>query len=92
MKKLEIDDVSVTLVDVDSMVSSKPINEETLIGAENRNCNLYCYCVENNTPFSSLISIDGGYEQVGNAYFIVTYASIFDIKGNEFIGKSSGLQ
>lgn len=92
MKKLEIDDVSVTLVDVDSMVSSKPINEETLIGAENRNCNLYCYCVENNIPFDLLISIEGGYEQVGNAYFIVTYASIFDIKGNEFIGKSSGLQ
>lgn len=59
MKELGIDDVSVTLVDVDSIVSSKLINEETLIGAENRNRNLYCYCVENNIPFDLLISIEG---------------------------------
>ena len=39
-----------------------------------------------------LISIEGGYEQVNNIYFIVTYASIIDNKNNEFIGKSQGLQ
>ena len=42
--------------------------------------------------FDLLISIEGGYEQVNNIYFIVTYASIIDNKNNEFIGKSQGLQ
>ena len=47
MKELEIDDVSIELVNVNSLVSSKPINDETLIGARNRNKNLYNYCIEN---------------------------------------------
>ena len=92
MKELEIDDVSIELVNVNSLVSSKPINDETLIGARNRNNGLYNYCMENDISFDLLISIEGGYEQIDNTYFIVTYASILDQNGNEFIGKSSGLQ
>lgn len=34
MKELGIDDVSIELVNVNSLVSSKPINDETLIGAK----------------------------------------------------------
>ena len=92
MKELEIDDVSIELVNVNSLVSSKPINDETLIGARNRNKNLYNYCIENNISFDLLISIEGGYEQIDDTYFIVTYASILDQSGTEFIGKSNGLQ
>ena len=92
MKELGIDDVSIELVNVNSLVSSKPINDETLIGARNRNKNLYNYCIENNISFDLLISIEGGYEQIDDAYFIVTYASILDQNGTEFIGKSNGLQ
>ena len=88
MKELGIDDVSIELVNVNSLVSSKPINDETLIGARNRNKNLYNYCIENNISFDLLISIEGGYEQIDDAYFIVTYASILDQNGTEFIGKS----
>lgn len=92
MKELGIDDVSIELVNVNSLVSSKPINDETLIGARNRNKNLYNYCIENNISFDLLISIEGGYEQIDDTYFIVTYASILDQNGTEFIGKSNGLQ
>lgn len=92
MESIGYNDIKITPIDVPSQVSSKPINEDTLIGAQNRNKNLYEYCQENNIDFDLLISIEGGYEQVNNIYFIVTYASIIDNKNNEFIGKSQGLQ
>lgn len=92
MKKLGIDDVSISFVGVDSLVSSKPINSETLNGARNRNKNLQNYCKDNSIIYDLLISIEGGYEQIDDTYFIVTYASILDSDGKEFIGKSSGLQ
>lgn len=92
MKELGFDDISIIPVSVNSQVNSKPINDETLIGARNRNKNLYNYCVENDISFDLLVSIEGGYEKIDNTYFIVTYASILDKNGNEFIGKSNGLQ
>ena len=92
MQSIGYNDIKITPIDVPSQVSSKPINEETLIGAQNRNKNLYKYCQENNIDFDWLISIEGGYEKVNNTYFIVTYVSIIDNKNNEFIGKSQGLQ
>ncbi len=92
MNELGFDNVSVIPVNVNSLVNSKPINDETLIGAKNRNKNLYNYCIENSISFDLLISIEGGYEQIDDTYFIVTYASILDQNGNEFIGKSNGLQ
>ena len=92
MNELGLDDISIIPVNVNSLVSSKPINNETLIGAQNRNHSLYDYCMEKDISFDLLISIEGGYEQIDNTYFIVTYASILDKGGNEFIGKSSGLQ
>lgn len=92
MSELGFDGISITTVDANSLVSSKPINDETLIGARNRNKNLYDYCRENNISFDLLISIEGGYEQIDNTYFIVTYASIVNQSGDEFIGKSTGLQ
>lgn len=92
MSELGFDDISITTINANSLVSSKPINDETLIGARNRNKNLYDYCRENNISFDLLISIEGGYEQIDNTYFIVTYASIVNQSGDEFIGKSTGLQ
>lgn len=88
MESIGYNDVKTTPIDVPSQVSSKPINEETLIGAQNRNKNLYKYCQENNIDFDLLISIESGYEQVNNIYFIVTYASIIDNKNNDFLKKS----
>jgi len=65
LKELNINDFKIITVEVDSHVSSKPINEETLIGAQNRNQELFSYCSKNNIDFDLLISIEGGYEQVG---------------------------
>ncbi len=90
--QLNITDLSITMLDVDSHVSSKPINDETLVGAHNRNKELFEYCKNNNIDFDLLISIEGGYEQIQSYYFIVTYASVMDSYGNEYFGKSQGLQ
>ena len=54
MDELEIKNFSITTINVDYMVSSKPINEETLLGVRNRNHNLYRYCMENNISFDLL--------------------------------------
>lgn len=92
LNKLNISDYEIESVEVSSHVSSKPLNDETLLGAHNRNQEVMKYCLQNNLVYDLLISIEGGYEQVGDYYFIVTYASIIDKEGNEFIGKSQGLQ
>ena len=84
--------VNTKMIEVNSLVSSKPLNEETLIGVQNRNANLYNYAISNNISFDYLISIEGGYEKVGDAYFIVTYASVRDINGGEYFGKSMGIK
>lgn len=92
LKGLNISEFEIVSLEVDSQVSSKPIGEETLNGAHNRNKEILRYCLENNINFDLLISIEGGYEQVGDYYFIVTYASIMDSHENEYFGKSQGLQ
>ena len=92
LNSLNINDYEIESIEVPSRVSSKPINDETLLGAHNRNQEVIKYCLQNNIAYDLLISIEGGYEQVGDYYFIVTYASIIDKEGNEFIGKSQGLQ
>lgn len=91
LKELNIEDANITSVAVDSKVSLRPLNEATLIGAKNRNQALLEHCKSNNLPYDLLISIEGGYEEVDETYFIVTYASIIDKSGKEFIGKSVGL-
>lgn len=92
LNELEIFDYEILCINANSMVSSKPINDETLLGASNRNRNLMGYCKDNSIDYDLLISIEGGYEQVDNKYFIVTYASVFNKDGKEFVGKSQGLE
>ncbi len=89
---LNINDLEIELIEVNSHVSSKPLNNDILLGAHNRNQELRKYCLDNNISYDLLISIEGGYEQIVDYYFIVTYASIIDKDGCEFIGKSQGLQ
>lgn len=92
LNNLHIDEYTIKSYSTESFVSSKPIDDDTLKGAINRNNNLLKYCQENNIDFDLLISIEGGYEQIDDFYFIVTYASIIDTNGNNYIGKSQGLQ
>ncbi len=92
LNTLNITDYGIESIKVPSHVSSKPINDETLLGACNRNQEVLKYCIENNISYDLLVSIEGGYEQVGDYYFLVTYASIINKDGQEFLGKSQGLQ
>ena len=45
MESIGYNDIKITPIDVPSQVSSKPINEDTLIGAQNRNKNLYKFMI-----------------------------------------------
>lgn len=92
IEKLNIGDVDIVGIPVESMVSSKPLNDETLEGAINRNNNLYKHCINNKIDFDLLISIEGGYEQVLNNYFIITYACAMTKDKKYYVGKSNGLE
>lgn len=89
---IDKNDIMIDSLAVPSHVGSRPLNDDTLLGAQNRNKELYNYCMENSIDFDLLISIEGGYEQIGNSYFLVTYAAILNKDGQEFLGKSQGLQ
>ncbi len=92
LEKLNISNVDIVGISVESMVSSKPLNDETLKGAINRNNNLYKHCINNKIDFDLLISIEGGYEQVLNNYFIITYACLMTKDKKYYVGKSNGLE
>lgn len=92
LEKLNISNVDIVGISVESMVSSKPLNDETLKGAINRNNNLYKHCINNEIDFDLLISIEGGYEQVLNNYFIITYACLMTKDKKYYVGKSNGLE
>lgn len=68
------------------------MDDDILQGAKNRNINLIAYLKDNNIDFDLVISIEGGYEKVGDRCFIVTYSSIIDSLYNEYCGKSIGLE
>lgn len=92
LESLNIKDYEIECISAASDISSKPLNNDTLKGARNRNQNLLQYLDKNNIPFDLLISIEGGYEEVDGKYFIVSYASIVDKSFYEYIGKSIGLE
>ena len=92
LKSLGIEDCEVECISVPSEVSSKPLNDDTLNGAINRNRNLLKYLNEKCLEFDLIISIEGGYEEIDGKYFIVTYASVIDKSYCEYLGKSIGLE
>lgn len=92
LNEMGITEYTIKCIDVPSKVSSKPIDEEILLGAQNRNIALMNYCQKKQIGYDLLISLEGGYEQIENNYFIVTYADIFTKDWGRFIGKSQGLQ
>lgn len=88
LKKFKIKDYSIDLIKSKSDVNSRPIGDDTLKGAINRIKNLN----KENLEYDLYISIEGGYEQILNKYFIVSYCVIIDKNNNEYIGKSSSLE
>ena len=92
LAELGITDYTISCIDVPSRVSSKPINEEILLGAQNRNIALINYCQKQQIDYDLLISIEGGYEQIEDKYFVITYADLLTKDGQRFTGKSQGMQ
>lgn len=63
--------------EVDSLVSSKPINNETILGAYNR-------CNQVKQPADIVVAIEGGYFKVGNKYYLCDVCCIKDADGYKF--------
>ncbi len=87
MKDLNIDDYNIIAVKAKSNVRENPINEETKLGAQNRNKYIKDYCESNNIDYDVLISIEAGYTKEGEKYFIDSYACA-TYKNQSYFGQS----
>ena len=84
---VNINDYDIECYKVDSLVSDNPINEETLLGAKNRNNNLK----ELNSNYDMLVSIEAGFTKEDNNYYVDTYC-VVNYKDIDYVGMSSRLR
>ena len=73
LNKLNISDYNIIPIKAESNVRDNPINEETKIGAQNRNEYICNYCESNNINYDILISIEAGYTKENENYYIDSY-------------------
>ncbi len=93
MCELGLENTEIIPVNVQSGVSSKPVDSEILTGCVNRNNNARKIAESENIDFDYLCSIEGGFEWDINGYpFIVSYVLFEDKNGNKSTGKSLGLR
>ena len=76
LNKLGINDNIIDGYKALSNVRDNPINEETKIGAINRNISLKQYCKNNNLTYDLLISIEAGYTKEEDNYYLDTYTCV----------------
>lgn len=74
LKNLNIENYNIIPVKAESKVRENPINEETKIGAQNRNNFIKEYCKTNNIDYDLLISIEAGYTKKNEDYYIDSFA------------------
>ena len=74
LKELDIEDYNIIPVKAKSNVRDNPINEETKVGAQNRNNFIKEYCETNNIDYDILISIEAGYTKENEDYYIDSFA------------------
>lgn len=84
---LNINDYIIDCYKVDSNVSDNPINEETLLGAKNRNNNLK----KISNDYDMYVSIEAGFTKEDDNYYVDTYC-VVNYKDNDYIGMSSRLR
>jgi len=77
-------------VGVESGVRDEPVNEEILLGAENRVKNLKNYAKENNIKVDYYAAIESGITNKLGRWIIINIAYIEDKLGNKSWGTSSG--
>lgn len=86
-------DYEIICIKSDSKVSSKPIGDEIIKGADNRNQASKKYANENNVEYDYLCAIEGGFSVEENGIpFIVTYVIVEDHQGKKSTGKSLGVR
>lgn len=91
LKKLNINDYNIISVKAKSDVRDNPINEETKMGAQNRNKFIKEYCEKNNIDYDVLISIEAGYTKEGENYYLDTFANAI-YKGQKYWSRSPRLK
>lgn len=87
LKALGYSNADVCGMEADSKVGSKPVDDDIVKGARNRNEDMYFKCEK----WDYLISIEGGIEENNGDYYLVTYAVVENDKGVSFEGKSIGV-
>jgi inosine/xanthosine triphosphatase len=89
LNQLQIDNVNIISINSESLVSSKPIGNEIIEGAKNRNIASKKYANDNNIDYDFLCAIEGGFDLDNNGIpFTVTYVVIENKKGEIAVGKS----
>ena len=91
LNKLNINDYNIIPVKAQSNVRENPINEETKLGAQNRNEYIKNYCKENNINYDILISIEAGYTKEEENYYIDSYTCAI-YKNQTYFGQSPRVQ
>lgn len=81
-------EVEVTGIEVPSFVPDQPINEETLIGAENRARNLFKINYEQNLNADYFVGVEGGIVQQHNRWFAFGGMCVINKKGKTAFGSS----
>lgn len=87
LNKFNINDYNIIPVKAQSNVQENPINEETKLGAQNRNEYIQNYCEENNINYDILISIEAGYTKEEENYYIDSYTCVI-YKNQTYFGQS----
>ena len=91
LERLNINDYNIISVKAESAVRDNPINEETKLGAQNRNNFIKEYCENNNIDYDVLISIEAGYTKEGENYYLDTFVNAI-YKGQECWSRSPRLK
>ena len=91
LNKLNINDYNIIPVKAQSNVQENPINEETKLGAHNRNNYIKNYCEKNNINYDILISIEAGYTKEEENYYIDSYTCVI-YKNQTYFGQSPRVQ
>jgi non-canonical (house-cleaning) NTP pyrophosphatase len=93
LKELGFKNYEIIRYDSPSHVSSKPIGDDIIRGADNRNQESKIYAITEGIEYDYLCAIEGGYTLEGdNLPFVVTYAVLEDANGEKSTGKSLSIR
>ncbi len=93
LNELGIIDYTIECLNSASGVSSKPVGNEIITGADNRNQESKKYAKEHNIEYDYLCAIEGGFIlDESDLPFVVTYAIVESKTGKKSTGKSLSIR